>query len=540
MKTKEVLILIAVLIGLAGVFHKPIFSFDIWHHLKMGEYIAQHNYELPKSDPFCQSTKGEPVVHHEWLCQIILYRMHDMFGFTGLRAMRTGLLMCVLWLIFWTAYRLSRHFYIALLVLFVSAYLIRTRYLIRPELFSLLFFTLFYTWLSLSAKKWPPLSYVLFFLICVLWINLHPFMLFMGAIIVILAAAQIAKRISQLDRFFQFTDYPFNAAGLLCLFLLASLINPHVHGIYGYVFHATPFVEKYISEWQSVFIGLQSHTFKSITGGALAFPYSMKGLVVVIPCFFALVLLGSYKERLKWSLKDVFVGLLVCFMAVKTARFAWLLFIPVLLIVKYGKLLAEHKPQWERVRPISTALLWTGMAISLLYWFGEGYRRIPYHLSQQIESHRYPNIPVKIMKQTKLSGKLFNPNGWGGYLIYHLYPHYKPFLDTRSYLHGEARIVDAAIIQNQRPGFEKIIDKYGFDILLFKKTYGDRQPLDSHHWLLVYEDSIAIMYLKKNERNAENMKKISDYYHENQIPFDPGKGFDRNASTLGKFQMKFQ
>jgi hypothetical protein len=529
LKAKETVLLLIVMIGFAGTFHKPVFSSDIWHHLKMGEYIVLHGNELPKTDPFCYATEGKPVVHHEWLSQIILYHAHNIFGFPGIRAIRTILISAVVLLVFWLALRQFGHFLLALLILLIAAYLFRTRYLIRPELFSLLFFTFTYAWLETSRKNWTGLTYLLFFALGVLWINLHPFMLFGGAIISISVASQIAKRIPLMRRLFHFSDPPYNPTVLLCLFVMASLINPHGHRIYGYVFHAAPMVERYVSEWQSVFIVLQSDFFKDITGGVLAFPFIMKGLVIGILGVFLLVLLVSYAKRLKWSFEDVLLGLLMGYMAIKAARFVWLLFIPALLVVKYLKLLRNTGRLSEKCRPFGMALLYTGLAISLAYWIGEGYRRIPEHLGYQIQNGRYPDIPATILRQAELPGKLYSPNIWGSYLIYHLYPDYRPFIDTRSYLHGEANVKDAMIIQYQYPGFQALIEKHAFDILLFKKMYGDKRPFDSPDWILLFEDSNSAMYLRRNDRNTDNVRKAVTYYKEKGIPFDPEKGFDRKS-----------
>jgi hypothetical protein len=529
MKATKTILFVVFMIGFAGILHKPIFSADIWHHLKIGEYVVQHHYELPKVDPFCYTTQGKPLVHHEWLSQIILYHMHDAFGFGGIRALRDFLLLGVLAMVFWIAYRHSGFFPVALLVLCVVVYLIRTRYMIRPELFSLFFFTLFYAWFITWQRKFSVPTYVIFFLLCVFWINLHPLMLLFGAFLLITCTSQIGKRLPWMRNYFHFSDPPYNPVVLLSLFLIASLITPHGYKIYQYVFHATPLAEKYIQEWQSVFVSLQSDSFKTITGGVLAFPVIMKGLIVGIIGLFLLVLAASYGRGIKWELEDLLWGLLVGYMALKSARFMWLLFIPALLIVKYGKALFHQDALSKKFRSIGSVLLWTGLAVALFYWIGEAYQRIPHHLNQQIESHRYPETPVEIIKKAGLAGTLYNPNGWGGYLIYHLYPDVSPFIDTRSYLHGEDHVLAAMMIQYQYPGFEKLLNQYAFDILLFKKMYGITRPFDYPNWVLLFEDPNSAMYLKKNDRNVENLGKITDYFEKKRIPFDAQKGFDQTV-----------
>jgi hypothetical protein len=76
-KKRELIVFAIVMMGLAAIFYKPIFSYDVWVHLKMGEHIVQHDYQLPIEDPFSQSTENKPLIHHEWLSQIISIMFSD-------------------------------------------------------------------------------------------------------------------------------------------------------------------------------------------------------------------------------------------------------------------------------------------------------------------------------------------------------------------------------------------------------------------------------------------------------------------------------
>jgi hypothetical protein len=534
-KKRELIVFAMVMMGLVAIFYKPIFSYDVWVHLKMGEHIVQHDYQLPIEDPFSQSTENKPLIHHEWLSQIILYLIHHVFGFSGIRIIRVVLLLTALTFVFRAVLRLTDHFPFALLALLVTAYLFRTRSSIRPELFSLLFLTMFYTWFLLTRRKLGHIGYVLFLVFSVLWINLHPFMMFSGCIITILLAAKMVSRIRGIDRWFKTTKLPFNPYLLFLIFLVASLINPYGYEIYGYVFDATPFVKKYIQEWQPIFVSLQRTSLISITGGVLGFPLIMKSLVIGIIVLFLVVLSLSYLRKILWTVEDVIIGLLMSYMAMTSARFAWLLFVPVLYIVKYGRIHMKNGRLLERLKPVMVPLLWGGVTISCLYWLSEGYYKIPYNLKHEIQRDKYPDAPVKILKEANLAGRLYNPNAWGGYLMYHLYPDYKVFVDTRTYLHGEANVVTSMLIQYQYPGFEKLIDKGSFDILLFKKMFGDKRPFYSPEWTIIFENTNSALYLRHNNRNAMNLQKVIEYYKKNNVPFDPKKGFDLEILKKDKY-----
>lgn len=44
----------------------------------------------------------------------------------------------------------------------------------------------------------------------------------------------------------------------------------------------------------------------------------------------------------------------------------------------------------------------------------------------------FPQQAVKILKEKKIQGQVFSSMRWGGYLIWHLYPAVKPFIDGRA------------------------------------------------------------------------------------------------------------
>ena len=139
------------------------------------------------------------------------------------------------------------------------------------------------------------------------------------------------------------------------------------------------------------------------------------------------------------------------------------------------------------------------------------------------------------MKDTKLSGRLYNPAAWGGYLIYHLYPDYKIFVDTRSYLHGEASVIVSKMIKYQYPGYEKLIEKGAFDILLFQKIFSDKPLFDSPDWIKIFENINSAIYIRHNDRNEMNLQKVLQYYKENNVPFDPNKGFDIKTLKTNRY-----
>ncbi|MBW2107314.1 MAG: hypothetical protein JRI36_01435 [Deltaproteobacteria bacterium] len=521
-KTSAVLFLV-VIVALGTIFYKPVFSYDLWVHLKMGEYIVRHGLTLPQTDPLCDPN-GRTLVHHEWLSQVLFYLVHRAFGLNGVRILRVLLVSAALGFIFWGALRLSGRLSSALLALFCCAYLFRTRYLIRPELFSLVLLSFFYVRYLTVEKRPGRAGYVAWFVLCVLWINLHPFMILAGIMLAVVIASRMVERYTPAGRFFARSTGGYNPVFLMVLFLAASLMSPQGLHVYAYIFDTTSVVKRYIFEWQPVFDALQSPYLKAVTGGTLSFPWLMKALMIAVIGLFVLVFSLCCAARRPWPLEDLLIGVMMCAMAVKAARFVWLLFIPLVLVLKHGR-------PWIRAlgtpgqKGLVAVILWSGVAVSGGYWLFEGIHRVPYNLTHQIEAINYPTTATRILKQTDLSGRLYNPIEWGGYLAYHLLPYYKPFIDTRSDLHGETKLIHAMMIQFRYPGYKKLLAHYGFDIVLLKKFPGQDRPPLGRRWIRIFDDAASSMYLKANDHNSMNLKKIVAYYKKHDIPFDPEKGF---------------
>ena len=63
------LVLFGLAIFMANV---EIKDFDLWLHIKMGQFIVQNGY-VPSVDVLSATMAGKSWVNHEWLFQVIVY-----------------------------------------------------------------------------------------------------------------------------------------------------------------------------------------------------------------------------------------------------------------------------------------------------------------------------------------------------------------------------------------------------------------------------------------------------------------------------------
>src|SRR5882724_13408502 len=62
---------------------QPVFSSDVWWHLRTGEWIVEHR-AVPSTDPFSISGRGRPYVAYSWLYEVLLFAGYHAFGHWGL------------------------------------------------------------------------------------------------------------------------------------------------------------------------------------------------------------------------------------------------------------------------------------------------------------------------------------------------------------------------------------------------------------------------------------------------------------------------
>jgi hypothetical protein len=106
-------------------------------------------------------------------------------------------------------------------------------------------------------------------------------------------------------------------------------------------------------------------------------------------------------------------------------------------------------------------------------------------------------LPLLLGAETK---HVFAEDQWGDYLIYHLYPRKKVFIDGRSDFYGDEfgeRYLD---LLNVKYDWQKTLDKYAVDTIVISPKFALATTLKiSRDWRVVYDDGISIV-LRRNGR----------------------------------------
>jgi hypothetical protein len=73
---------------------------------------------------------------------------------------------------------------------------------------------------------------------------------------------------------------------------------------------------------------------------------------------------------------------------------------------------------------------------------------------------------VDFLKEHNLPGPIYNRYGWGGYLIYRLYPQYRVYIDGRADVYGDAFFAETMKMDDGVSDWRGPLDRHGVQTIL--------------------------------------------------------------------------
>jgi hypothetical protein len=111
------------------------------------------------------------------------------------------------------------------------------------------------------------------------------------------------------------------------------------------------------------------------------------------------------------------------------------------------------------------------------------------------EAGTFPKAAVDWILENNPEGYIFNSYGWGGYIIWRLFPQYPVYIDGRADVYGDKFIYAYTDIYRARPGWDKTLDTQAVRLVLVEPESGLASVLrQSPRWEIVYEDQISIVF----------------------------------------------
>ncbi|MFC1511844.1 hypothetical protein ACFL5H_01450 [Candidatus Latescibacterota bacterium] len=502
LSAKILYIVAMVLTVMAVVVYYPvdISDNDIWWHLKYGqESVEQGTWKIDHS-PYSWTPADNNWNYVTWIGSALLYLMFSLGQYPALVAFRgfVFLLMIVLFVSFTRISKIRLNLFHLAEILLLMIALNPKAITIKPELFSLLFFTvavyLYFVFKSTSRHLF--LFYPLLFLV---WVNTHGVfslgLVFIGAAAVGETANYLFHKKSGISR---------RSLMLLITSVLLScsaiLVNPYgasyPAGILRNFFAGGQ--ERYLTVLENLslrlFLPLSNYpqTFR-VTNTAW--------LMIVMLLTILLVMVVAYRRHHTVDFGILGVNLLFFFLGFSAIRIS--AYFPIIWLFSLAYMASKYRLDIKRaVPPLSFVLI---LCVGMLS-IAETLRYTPsLEYTGTNDESRVPVREAAFLVNHHLPGPLFHNYTTGAYLIWAVYPRYKVFIDPRYRPYLATGVWEDYTIFFYSPDqahLNALTDKYPFNTIIMNhrsKPEFVQFLVYSPDWQLVYFDRVAAVFVRSEQ-----------------------------------------
>ena len=470
---------------------------DLGYYLKFGEVMIEKG-ALVRQDLFTYTFYGLHYLNSGWLSQVSLAFCEKMGGLEGLIMLRAALLLLAMAILYHLIGNLTKHYKITLMFIVFVVALGVANWGIRPQLFIIPIFAVFYSFLYRKKELKNP-SILLFFLLMILWVNLHSsFSLGIILVGIFLAGEALDEYFHDIRSYKNQRERLRELAGntrlkrllfLLIIVTLATVINPYGIAIWKDMWANASLSQGRSTEWSPT-------AMKDFSGYCFIVSVVLAGAIL------------KYSKR-KITFTDAFLLLAFLFAGFKAVRMIlwWGLVSSPILAVHFCSIefvqerISRQKEGAAESECLPLNILFFVVLLVSVLSFLPWVR--PYHpmkvMRNFINARTEPVAIANYIKKERLQGNMYNDINWGSYLIWKLWPEYKVFADNRLHLVPEEIWKDIKDVHYGLGNWEKILDKYGISFVVLSKKDNKRTIEfigDSPEWKKAYEDEAGVIFVR--------------------------------------------
>ena len=450
---------------------------DLPRHLLVGKVVLETGI-APTQEIFSYMYENKPYTPHEWLADVIYYVLYFVFGLNGVVLLASLLIATTFGLIYSEASQQNDRPFLTFLLMMLGAFVTSIHWITRPHLFTMLFLAV---WIILIDRlhRGTPVKLWIFPALVLFWANIHAE--FIAGFLILFA--YIAGCVWQL--LFQRSETAAKTVKQLITIAISSfavsLINP---------------------------VGLRTW---DVVVGYVKNRYLLARIVETRPPDFTqaeylplLLLLGIaafllITKRDKFAPAHYFLlagfGLMSLFSA-RNAHLAGVVFPFVLSRALAGinsfQSLERVEATIRRMDSRSTGFI--GVTVSVLL-ISALVIAGPMGKLNRYEPAVFPVDAVQWLKSNPQSGRMFNAFDWGGYILFHLWPDQKTFIESQTDVTGEATQKYERVITLQ-DGWQEIFDEYNITWALIPPDWPLATELIRQGWETAYQDQTALILVK--------------------------------------------
>jgi hypothetical protein len=103
---------------------------------------------------------------------------------------------------------------------------------------------------------------------------------------------------------------------------------------------------------------------------------------------------------------------------------------------------------------------------------------------------------VRWLEMHPQPGRMFNAFDWGGYILLHLWPEQKTFIESHTDVTGEATQKYETIITLQ-DSWQGILEQYDIKWAIIPPSWPLADELKAQKWQTVYQDQITVILVNR-------------------------------------------
>jgi hypothetical protein len=478
---------------------------DFWWHLRAGQLIWETR-AVPHADLFSATFAGREWVAHEWLSEVVMYAVHQALGYAGLVVFFALVISAAMWVAYRRCAAAAGHPYVAGFALLLGALAASPTWGVRPQMFSFLFACVFLAVLDGYAKGGSRRAVWWLVPLTALWANMHAgFALGLALVVLTIAGIVLDSWLSSGvrrddDSAGESQDVVRGEPSLwrrvrplafvFAACVAAVALNPNGARLYLYPFETltSRAMMKYINEWFSP-------DFHELM---------FQPLALLLFATFAAMVLSRARVRPSSLLLLAATG----YAALRSGRN-----VPFFALAAMP-LLAEHSWEWltrqrwgawlSRPERREAAGAGVKVALNVLLLVAAPAALVSLRVGQVAarqasdEAQNYPAAAVRFMRESRLPQPVFNEYGWGGYMIWNLYPDYRVYIDGRADVYGDDYLEEFLHTHDGVAAWRAPLEREGVRTVFIRPDAPLASLLrEDTGWRVVFEDKQAVIFVRE-------------------------------------------
>lgn len=492
------LLIVFLAIGLGLLIGSGILrSYDVWWHLEQGRDIISTG-RIRFHDIYSHTAFGAYRPPQQWLFEVIQAGLYTIAGASAMVALRMVLLATTLGLLAVLLLRRNCSYLLLVGLLPVVASAGMATASCRPHIV-LPIFLLAVAAIVVASRDRPKLVWTIP-LLFVPWTNLHASFI-MGLAFVGIWGVQ-RTLFSDPDSAWRVSFDPgglAQSAGVMIACIAACAVNPIGPELLTYPIKYLPGGELawhslHVAEWQMPQFGSVQRMALLIVigGGALTALFGWRRMTPFeVGILVLMMVLG-----VRWRRSDMQSAVCIAFVITPVVS-QWL---------------RNLSPTLMGFRPDSDTPSHRILPVALVLVAAVGVFAIsrPVRMKPSAFGDMYPDEMTSWILTHELQGNMYNPMRWGGYLIHHLYPRHRVFIDGRIDMYPREVFDDFLDIRNAEGDWKQIAKKRGVEWGLTRRAAKLFDVIKTDdEWAMVFETDTGGVFVRLAGPNGHLTKDVT-------------------------------